>query len=602
MEDYKANKFSFFNSRKKRIFPAVSISVSLPFLLFIAVPYDIFCNNIAEFEFSVSNFALYSFLFFLGFAIINFIILYFTPRIVYRIFSAFFIAFLIMSFLQMTLLNGSLTTLKGDDLGESFSNSTVIFNAIFWIVVTLLLIAGFICIPKKNFLRTFTLIVAIILFITQFVNIVTLSYQTKGANGTSLSRILEKDPDFVPTFLTTKDMTTLSKNKNVFVFCVDRMDGMDFLEPALKNHPEYFNELEGFTYFTDNTSMYGHTYPSVSYMITGNEFDGSLREDYFNFAYNQNKTISRLNDEGYMINIYTDSYYGYYNAYYLPDYINNKETASLESISFVNNTAPYILALRMAQIGFYRCLPYALKDLVGNVSSSALNSEVIYSSEELSNPESSIDMKFIFDNVKKKDFSLTEQNVYSFIHLSGCHSIDYDTNWNKTSKIKDINVSIDNSFKIINEYIKAMKEFGVYDEATIIITADHGNCTAASDLTALKNQRLAALFVKPSKSSRELDYPKKIDYSSAYVSHEDLWATIFNSEGLNKYDDFGKSVFYYKDNEDLSKERVRKFVWHTWNLTASSSTEYLYSILGSARDFKNWTVVNKKIFDRYLLD
>lgn len=594
-------KQSIFSRRKKRILPTILISVALPFMLLVAVPFDIFCHNLSEFQFSASNFIWFCLLFFLVFSIVNFAVLYLVPKTVYRIISGLLIGTLIMCFIQTNFLNGHLTSLQGDELGGGVPVATTVFNTILWAIVEFGTIALFLFVFNKGFIRGLTIALSAVLLLSQGVSFTSLALGTEGFNSNSLSRISEDDPDYVPTFLTTKNITTLSKTNNVFIFCVDRMDGKAFAEPAIQDHPEIFSELDGFTYFNDATSMYGHTYPSVAYMITGEEYKGEVRKEYLNNAYKNNQTLSKLNGEGYMINLYTEYYYAYYNAFYMPDYIDNLETASLDSITFKNKTDATVLSLRMAELSLYRCLPYVAKG-IAEVSTSAINGEVEYYSEELSNPESSTDMKKLFDTVSTKEFTTTDQKVFSFIHLEGCHSVDYDDNWERTSS-DDINLSIKNSFKIINLYLKKMKELGIYDNATIIITADHGKGSAISDLSPLSIENLSALFVKPSKGSRGAKkYTQGLTVSEAQVSHADIWATIFESENLHQYKKDQQSVFHYHDTQKTNKDRERKFVWHTWNLTASNSTQYEYLIKGSARDFNSWENINTSDLNRYLFD
>ena len=123
--------------------------------------------------------------------------------------------------------------------------------------------------------------------------------------------------------MTNKNLTTISKNKNVFYFCIDRFD--EFLaESALEKYPEIYDELEGFTWFQDNVSIYGHTYPATANMLTGKTLDTSiLREEFLDSVYESNNTLSVLAENGYDINIYTDEFYSFTDASVLPDYVSN---------------------------------------------------------------------------------------------------------------------------------------------------------------------------------------------------------------------------------------------------------------------------------------
>ena len=126
----------------------------------------------------------------------------------------------------------------------------------------------------------------------------------------------------------------------------------------------------------------------------------------------------------------------------------------------------------------------------------------------------------------------------------------------------------------------------VYRKSTIIIVGDHGK--VANRHMNFNDSMLTALFVKPSGVSGTA-----LKTSSAPVSHENLWATIFQSEGI-EYDRavFGDSVF---DVDALSKEKQskyeRKFIWNKRMLDLGSYDCVEYKIVGEARDFDNWTKV-----------
>ena len=144
------------------------------------------------------------------------------------------------------------------------------------------------------------------------------------------------------------------------------------------------------------------------------------------------------------------------------------------------------------------------------------------------------------------------------------------------------------SFNIIDEYISKMKALSpeAYNNATIIITGDHAYTDDNFDL--LSKAKLTTLFVKPSGT-----YEGSMRTNTLPVSHEDLWSTIFTSEGI-EYDTgwFGKSIFDLNEYE----ERERRFIWHKVSRSQTSFTEKIYKINGLAKDFNNWEL--KPEFDR----
>jgi hypothetical protein len=203
--------------------------------------------------------------------------------------------------------------------------------------------------------------------------------------------------------------------------------------------------------------------------------------------------------------------------------------------------------------------------------------------------------------IKKKvgEFCVEGEKNFTFIHIAGCHTADYDANWKKNDG-KSTNDFVDSakiSIDFVNLYLENMKAISpeVYHNSTIVILGDHGK--VANRHMNFEDSMLTALFVKPSGVSGEA-----LKYSSAPVSHENLWATVFQSEGI-EYDRavFGDSVF---DVDALSPEAksqyVRKFIWNKRKLDLNSYDCIEYKIVGEARDFGNWTKVNESYHDHPL--
>lgn len=585
----KENKF-FNQKRKARILPSVILSIALSIVLFISSPLEIFSSNVAEFKFALSDFMWWIALVAIAFSVLVFCLLFFTPIVVNRVVYGFFTALLLLLFIQGNYLNQGLT-LSGDGTsGTGVSVGATIVNIIVWALITALLIYLVLAVRKGGIIRTVCFFLSAIIFlislITMTVNIV--SANKNQVNGILINKAESGDENYQPHFLTYKNITTFSENKNVIVFCIDRFDSIDNAEPNMA----LFNQLDGFTYFNDHISMYGHTYPSVVYMLTGVEHDSSLtRAEYFKKAYKENNTLKVLSDNNYSINVYTDYYYAYDDAYYMPDYIDNLIETDIDSTKKVVDNKPF-LAGRMLQLGFYRNFPIALKEPVaGSITSSTCNSFVHYTADNMTEKEYTLDMKNLNDRVKDNGVSTRDdKNNFTFIHVTGCHSVEYDENWQTPSRKdrKNFDISVRNSFKIINEYIKEMKRLGIYKDATIIITGDHAD--PKYDYGKIQNAKLTALFVKPSGKGSNHGKSEKLNVSSAQVSHENFWGTIFKSEGITA-SGFKPSVFDVKENEN----QTRKYLWDYHDHAYTKYWRCNYTINGSARNLSNWKLTENDV-------
>ena len=568
---------------KKRILPTILIAFVIPFLLCFSVPFEIYGNNVDELLFTASSFIWVLILFVLLLTLVFFFAILFLPKRAYRITSAVVVSLGFMLFLQGTYLNGAMSSLAGDNLGVAkISVGKQIFNLSIWILVIALAVVLAILKDKKGIISMSAVVVSIIVVATQIMTPVSIALTNKKIFLNLEERLKLKYENSEHSIATNKNLTNISKSNNIFYFCIDRFDE-DYAEDALEKYPEIYNELTGFTWFQDNISIYGHTYPATTQMLTGKDLSAqTLREDYLKEAYSENKTLSVLAEKGYQINLHTQNYYSYVDASHLPEYVSN--SAKAETYRVKNK---FSLAVKMVEMSLFRCVPLVLKKVFGDVNSSACN-ELVEEKDADGNEKYSLDMKKVYDFVSNEGFKSVDDKVFNFLHLEGCHQVVYNENWKKTIG-GDITVTVKSSFDIIDKYLKAMKDAGVYDDATIVITGDHGS--PDDDFEELSKPTLTALFVKPAGSTND-----KLKISKAQTSHDNIWATILQSESIISDDSYGKAVFEISETED----QTRRYVWHTY---ANPLDEYVYEIKGDGRVFENWVVKKHNHFDdRFIMD
>ena len=575
----------FFNAeRKSRLLPVILLSVILPVMVFIVAPFEIYCNNIEELMFSVEQFILIQAVYVLICAAFFFCLLFFIPRAVYRFLYPALIGILLMLFVQTNYLNAGLNSLAGDDMeGTKISTATYIVNTVVWIVVIGAVVTAFQFIKIEKWMRLGALVVTFAITATQLMNFAVISINTPDAYKTSVDRMYGKYED-KPRFLTYKDIDTVASNRNVLLFCVDRMDTVLYADPALERYQSTFERLDGFTYYSDAVSMYGYTFPSVAYMMSAIEYDHSDHVSFFKRVYNENETIQTLHENGYNVHLFSETYYDYANANDLPAYVQNSVETDKDSIK-VRVRRKYKFGLNLAKMSLYRSLPFVMKGLVGQVDSDTCNGFIVYESDDLQGEKTySYDLKNVRDEVKRSEgFTLKGEKNFSFIHVSGCHSAKYDENWKKTKK-GDYVVSAKNSIEFIADYLDNMKRVSpdLYRDSTIVIMADHGKVDQRHK--EFRKPMLAAMYVKP---SGVINTPFRT--SEAPVSAVNIWPTIFESEGIAYNTKLGTSVFTV-EQEFVTNGTYpeRQFIWTRRNVNKTSYDAITYKINGSARDFDNW--------------
>ncbi len=579
----------FVKKRKKRILPVALASLALPVIVCVVAPLELYSNNLDELAFSLMDFLPFDLLFWLGAALVCAAVLFLVPEKLYRVLLPVAAVTGLMLFVQGTYLNVS-SFLPGDNMGEADASSTAIaVNTALWIGAEALAV-GSAFIKKRDIVELVCGLLPGIVLGTQIVASVFVLVTTDQITVPKQTRMEQRYPGYAHEALVDDDLTRLGKDGNVLVFIVDRFDETYAEAAHYREVPGIFDELEGFTWFQDNVSLFGHTFPSVAWMLTGTPYSCDMsREEYLNAAYEGETPLKRLHDAGYSIDIFTEDYYAFTDAGLLPDYIESVVDNPLyDSVPLWSQAAT---SARMAQVGLYRCVPLTMKDMFED-----MDSGIDYFYLEAVRPENAykVDMKAVYDKVMSEDFTVEDGKHYQFVHVEGCHNVKYDGDWKEPvgNDKYNISLSVVNSFRIIDRYLEEMKRNGLYEDATIIITGDHSD--AISDADPLSGPRITALFVKPSGVGKG-----ELKISQAQTAHEDLWATIFQSEGLDFWEDYGRSVFDIPEGE----RRLREYRWHTYIRGENKSLdEYTYQVEGLAKAFTNWHLVEQTHYDKYLMD
>lgn len=260
--------------------------------------------------------------------------------------------------------------------------------------------------------------------------------------------------------LTTKNLITVSANKNIIVFLLDAFDASLF-EEVLSKNPEIMTALKGFTYYPDTISSYGYTHYSLPEILTGRQYDNRFRfYDFLKNAWNNNPYYNALIKNNFLINIYTDDSYVATNS---P--VNNLVTAQIA----MNDD----IVGQLREIVKFRIAPHYLKYLYYQYSIKGWDAPLIDKTVEQYRQN---DRQFYLK--LKKGLKINEKvNCFQFYHLDGIHhpfilneNVEYINSGEKGTAYKQALGSL----KIVNEYIQQMKDMGIFNDTVFAIIADHG--------------------------------------------------------------------------------------------------------------------------------
>ena len=579
-EDKKpAGKYVGF-SIKQRIAPTVLLAVALGVTICLIGPYDIFFNNIDEFLFSAMDFALWNIVYTLVLiGAVCGILLPLRGRW-FDVSYAILFAVTIMLFVQGNYLNGNMSSLAGDGVGETVSAlGPIIVNGVVWLLVASGCVTAILLLKQsyREWIGTVGCIAMVMVIGMQLIPLF--------VSALSIETPEKEELEWEESFLTYENLTSIAKENNVFYFVVDRFDASYYEDYAAIQAPELFEGLDGFTYYSDMISLYPRTFPSMPYLFTGVEHDFTdKRLDYFKDAYSNSDFLDVMKAEGYKINYYTDDYYAYEDASDMSEYVSNRSSNEVghRTVKKMN------LSWDMLRISFYRYFPFFAKSWVGNISTPTFQKYVEYDSPY---PKYKTDMRDVYTYLQENELHLSdEKKTFSVIHLEGCHQPHlYNENFEpaKTSE-EQLNptVGVKQSFKIINMYISKLKELGLYEDATIIISGDHGSLRW-SDTTLLNDPSksgafLTAFFFKPSGSSGT-----PLAVSTAPLAQADVIPSIIQSEGIETNIDFGTAISEVSEGD----VRERWCVFHSLR-DGNNYKEYVYRIVGSGKDLNNWVIAN----------
>ena len=279
----------------------------------------------------------------------------------------------------------------------------------------------------------------------------------------------------------------VSSSGNIMIFIVDYFAN-NYLNNWVRSNLKNLGTFDDFTYYSNCDPRYIGTYPSITHMLTGNEYDPSLLVgEYFEQSWNSdtcNYIFDKIHEKGYEFRYY------YYTS--------------------ISDGA----------------MAWALGKLDNLV-------------DKVSNPDAKITPIESYtnfnDRLKQQGVQLdqTDKKYIQMIHLRGAHG-PYTADANgKYKNDASRDETIVGYMSMVANYIEQMKALGVYDDATIIITADHGDKS--------NNMQVAYWIKLPG------EHRSQWAENSAPISHDDFPGTLMKLIGADY--PYGDSIFDWNPGE-----------------------------------------------------
>lgn len=494
----------------------------LPILLYgVLGPLEIYAGNTDEFLFILKDF----FWFFLTVSFFLWIassaVLALLPEKIENVLCTAIFIFSILSYVQNLFLNRHIMNWNGSPMNWDSMHSTMIKNLIVWIFLSAILIGVPFVFRKYykkiyEFITLFIAAVQIVTIIYLFASTVTVSYDSM--------------------MLSAKGQLEVAPNNNVIVLILDSCYNTLF-EETMDEHPEVVETLKDFTYYDNADCHYNYTFPSIPHMLTGTEFDCDIASQEWKMAcWHEDRSenfYNTLRSLNYECDLYSSNiiYAQVGPIENLKDIFDNVTERDIQ----VNHR---VLFVEMAKMSIYKYVPYIFKptfevtDHMTQYMAGYTGDKIPYGNGEFY--QSLLDEGIVINE--------TLDNKFSVIHLRGAHGPCY-TNADGTDSETETSISetSDGLAVIIEEYIRQLKGLGgdIYDNATVIITADHGTDRFSPQ---------PIYFIKPPHTVQD-----EMQITSAPVSHDDFQATVLTCIGQDSTG-YGTSVFDWQDGDQRTRE------------------------------------------------
>lgn len=469
-------------------------------------------------------------------------------------------AFSICAYIQGMFLNGSLFLMDGK--AAEWSMGLEVGNMAFWCFLFMMLCLSFKLF--KNKWKEIVLFSSVMLCLMQMVGGVSLlpnyvGNQEKHVRGQN--------------YFSTQGLYEVAKEENIVVFVLDTYD-VNHVSEVLEKYPDFLAPLKGFTYFPDTVAQFSRTFPSIPYMLTGEKYFYEIPlSEYVDEAFVNCSLWDGLREKEYQLYFYEEdeAYIGASVREVAQNYVEEGHTIE-EKVSFAGCIESAV------RINGYRLLPYALKECYF-YTASTINNMVI---EEftLEKPEFVADDASVYQGLREQELKINEEGkALRFIHLYGAHEpYMMDENGNRVNVGEGSGVAqYVGCMNMIYEYIAMLQKLGVYENTTIIITADHGENFLDEQLTETTNP---ILFIKP----YGIGADKDMSISDTYASQEDMLPTI---AALHNIDYAGKEGMDLLAESVSNKDRIRKHYYTVVEGTTQTRIRE-YEIKGCSLEFQNW--------------
>lgn len=426
-------------------------------------------------------------------------------------------------YIQSNFLNPEFPLMDGAEFDWSIFNGYLLVSSLVWVIVIIgsVLFIHFFNERAAKVMRY----VALFFCLVQIVSLIptVLMNQSDGSED----YVYTLDGEF-----------SLGSEKNIVLFIVDTMQA-DALRNYLDSEAYEEGSLDDFIFYSNGVSGAAPTEYAIPLLLSGIEYDPEIPfYTYCSQIWDNSDFLKNLYQDGYDIRLYTETNM----TPQIPsEWISNYGKRQVEHIKYYAKFGTEIFKLTNLNVApqiVKKSLWMSTDEIVRYI-------RMLYSGYRLDDVE-------LYKNWSdaEKTVTVDYEKTFRMIHLQGAHApylMSADCEAVDESESSEA-IVIQGSFKMITEYIKAMKATGVYDQSTIVILGDHGRHEKGN------LEANSAILVKEPCENH------KIQESTAPVTFRNVVATMAKNDRGNTYE-FGPALTDMAESSDVERfHTVTKWV------------------------------------------
>lgn len=365
-------------------------------------------------------------------------------------------------YIQGNFLSGGYPLLTGDGVDWSAMHVRGVLTTCVWVAI--LAASLFFALKRTPLFCKAARAISVLILGVEAITLVTLLFTLSGVSkDDSKQYYFSSDPIF-----------TFSEKGNIITVVVDALEGKRFEELMEGGEMDVADIFSDFTFYTDVTGVAQSTVPSMTRLLTGSLYPvGVSQQEAVGRCFADATVYDELAALGYDTRVFE------FDSFACPQA--QGKIQNVQALSSVpRGRVLFTMSKQLYKLVLYRYMPHYCKRFFMKFGLVFSQEEAAFSDQYYVNDLST--WKLLREKGVHAD---GESKLYSLYHLNGMHSpfrltrdmtyAAYGDDVPEADRVREQGYGI---MALLNDFLNGLRAAGVYENATIIITADHGSRSA----------------------------------------------------------------------------------------------------------------------------